>query len=186
MAEAEETARFEEKQYLGFNIYSTIRRTVIALFCFLAYYFSINSEEFPATDKQANILFMMGVVTLMISIFLMFILHLHTKVHNGFVELDGLWTARKVKIDLHSIVAVKKVRYNQYMLNRPVYNLHLKGTVKFYTRGSEAVRLTDKSGLKYVIGSQQAANLYKAIQEELQQTKHHKRIETNENSTQNS
>ena len=58
--------------------------------------------------------------------------------------MDGLWTSRKIKIDIASLVAVKKVKYSKYILNGAVYNLHLKGTIRFYTRGTDAVELTDK------------------------------------------
>ena len=36
---------FEESQYLGYNKLSFIRRMVLALFCFLSYYWSENTEE---------------------------------------------------------------------------------------------------------------------------------------------
>jgi hypothetical protein len=40
------------------------------------------------------------------------------------------------------------------MINNPVYNLHKKGTIRFYSYGKYAVKLTDKDGLVYLIGSQ--------------------------------
>ena len=81
--------------------------------------------------------------------------------------MDGLWTSRKIKIDTSSIVVAKKVKYSKYILNRAVYNLHLKGTIRFYTRGVDAVELTDKDGLIYLIGSQKAEELARVIQNKL-------------------
>jgi hypothetical protein len=104
---------------------------------------------------------------MIISIFLFFILHFKTQVVNGSIILDGLWTSRKIKIDTASLVAVKKVKYSKYILNRAVYNLHLKGTIRFYTRGTDAVELTDKDGLIYLIGSQKAEELARVIQNKL-------------------
>jgi hypothetical protein len=52
-------------------------------------------------------------------------------------------------------------------LNRAVYNLHLKGTIRFYTRGVDAVELTDKDGLIYLIGSQKAEELTRVIKNKL-------------------
>ncbi len=160
---------FEEKQYLGFNKFSALRRVVMAIFCFITYYFS---DELPVMDQvlQANdLLFIMGIAILVISILLMFVLHLETVVNESSITLDGIWTARKVKIDLHSIVSVKKIPYSNYKLNGPVYNLHRKGRIKFYTRGREAVELLDKDGLRYIIGSQRAAELSKLLQQLIHQ-----------------
>jgi hypothetical protein len=49
------------------------------------------------------------------------------------------------------------------MLNNPVYNLHIKGTIRFYSSGNSAVQLTDKEGLIYKIGTQQQESLFQAI-----------------------
>ena len=59
--------------------------------------------------------------------------------------------------------------YSKYILNRSVYNLHLKGTIRFYTRGVDAVELTDKDGLIYLIGSQKSEELARVINQELNQ-----------------
>ena len=108
-----------------------------------------------------------GIAIMIISILLLFILHFKTQVKNGSIILDGLWTSRKIKIDTGSIVSVKKVQYSKYFLNRAVYNLHFKGTIRFYTRGDDAVELIDKDGLVYLIGSQKAEELTRVIQEKL-------------------
>ena len=152
---------FLEKQYFGLNKMSLARRMSLALFCFTAYYWRENHE------KSGELYFFLGISIMIISIILFFILHFKTQVINRSIILDGLWTSRKIKIDSTSIVSAKKVEYSKYFLNRSVYNLHLKGRIRFYTRGVEAVELTDKDGLIYLIGSQKASELVRVIQNKL-------------------
>ena len=152
---------FIEKQYLGLNKMSITRRISLAIFCFVAYYWCENH------DKSGELYFFLGIAIMIISILLLFILHFKTQVKNGSIILDGLWTSRKIKIDTGSIVSAKKVQYSKYFLNRAVYNLHLKGTIRFYTRGIDAVELTDKDGLVYLIGSQKSEELARVIQKKL-------------------
>lgn len=156
-----EEIKFIEKQYLGLNKMSLSRRIALALFCFVAYYWRENHE------KSGELFFFVGIAILVISVLLIFILHFKTKLQNRSITLDGIWTSRKIKIDLGSIRSVKKVKYSKYLLNRSVYNLHLKGTIRFYTRGSDAVELTDRDGLIYLIGSQKAEELARVISQEL-------------------
>jgi hypothetical protein len=54
------------------------------------------------------------------------------------------------------------------MIGSPVYNLHWKGNIRFYTRGKEGVELIDKDGLRYVIGSQMSGQLVEIIREEIE------------------
>ena len=152
---------FLEKQYFGLNKISLARRMSLAIFCFTAYYWRENHE------KSGELYFFIGIAIMLISIILFFILHFKTQVINGSIILDGLWTSRKIKIDTSSIVTVKRVKYSKYILNRSVYNLHLKGTIRFYTRGADAVELTDKDGLIYLIGSQKSEELSRVINQEL-------------------
>ena len=133
----------------------------LSIFCFSAYYWRENN------DKSGELYFALGIAIIIFSIILFFILHFETKVFNGSIVLDGLWTSRKIKIDTLSLVSAKKVDYSKYIINRAVYNLHLKGTIRFYTRGSEAVELIDKDGLIYLIGSQKAEELSRVINNKL-------------------
>jgi len=48
-----------------------------------------------------------------------------------------------------------------------VYNLHQKGTIRFYTSGKDAVHLTDRDGLVYIIGTLHLNELMRAINEEM-------------------
>ena len=170
---------FEEKQYLGSNRYSILRRIVLALFCFIAYYWSENPKPvevsgitivaYPVEDipNSGQLFFLMGVVILVLSCLMVFVLHIHTTVTPHSIIIDGLWTSRKVKIDLNTITSAKVIRYSKYFFKRPVYNLHFKGKIRFFTSGNEAVELTDRDGLVYRIGSQRASELEAVIQEQL-------------------
>ena len=102
---------FIEKQYLGLNKMSLSRRMSLAIFCLVAYYWRENH------DKAGELYFFIGIGIMVISIILLFILHFETKVKNGSIILDGLWTSRKIKIDTASIVSVKKVKYSEYLLD---------------------------------------------------------------------
>jgi hypothetical protein len=157
-----EKYNFIEKQYLGLNKISLSRRMVLAIFCFVIYYLRENQE------KSGELLFFLGIFILIISFILVFVLHFETKIKNGSIILDGLWTARKIKIDLKSIRKCEKVLYSKFFLNRSVYNLHFKGTIRFYTRGSDAVKLTDKDGQVYLVGSQKSEELARIINTTLQ------------------
>lgn len=152
---------FLEKQYLGLNKMALTRRLALAVFCFIAYYWRENQ------DQAGELYFVVGVAIIVFSMLFFFVLHFETKVFNGSIILDGLWTSRKIKIDTASIVSAKKVVYSKYIINRAVYNLHFKGTIRFYTRGNEAVELTDKDGLVYLIGSQKADELSRVISNKL-------------------
>jgi hypothetical protein len=96
-----------------------------------------------------------------------FLLHFSTRVINKSILLDGLWSTRRVKIDLNSIVKVEKGSYSRYLFNNPVYNLHTKGTIRFYAAGNDAIHLTDRDGLVYIIGSQHANEFLRAIKGEM-------------------
>tara|TARA_B100001142_G_C14321585_1_gene650673 strand:- start:1376 stop:1852 length:477 start_codon:yes stop_codon:yes gene_type:complete len=148
---------FLEKQYLGLNKMALTRRLALSIFCFIAYYWRENH------NKEGELYFVIGIAILVFSVLLFFILHFQTKVSNGSIILDGLWTSRKIKIDIASLVSVKKVNYSKYIINRAVYNLHVKGTIRFYTRGNDAVELVDRDGLVYLLGSQRAEELSRAI-----------------------
>jgi hypothetical protein len=152
---------FIEKQYLGREWIPITIRLVLAMFCFAAYFFTDGRE------RNGDLLAVVGFVIITVSIILGFLLHFRIKVINKSVLIDGLWTTRLVKIDLNSIVKVEKGIYSRYLVNNPVYNLHSKGTIRFYTAGNDAIHLTDRDGLVYIIGSQHANEFLRAIQEEM-------------------
>jgi len=152
---------FVEKQYLGREFIPITIRLVLAMFCFAAYFF-IDERE-----RNGDLLVVVGFAIIVISIIMGFLLHFRIRVQNKSILVDGLWTTRLVKIDLNSIVKVEKGEYSKYLFNNPVYNLHTRGTIKFYTAGKYAIHLTDRDGLLYIIGSQQANEFLRAIEEEM-------------------
>ncbi|SEO55618.1 hypothetical protein SAMN05192574_10972 [Mucilaginibacter gossypiicola] len=152
---------FTEKQYLGREFIPLTIRLVLAMFCFAAYFFTDERE------RNGDLLVVVGFSIIIISIILGFLLHFRTRVENKSVMLDGLWTTKLVKIDLNSIVKVEKGTYSRYMFNNPVYNLHTKGTIRFFTSGNEAIHLTDRDGLLYIIGSKHPNEFLRAIREEM-------------------
>jgi len=152
---------FFEKQYLGLNKVSLGSRLALATFCFLMYYWREN------INKEGELFFFTGIAIILFSVLLFFVLHFQTQVFNGNIILDGLWTSRKIKIDTSSIVSAEKVNYSKYIINFPVYNLYYKGTIRFYTRSMDAVKLTDKDGLIYMIGSQRAEELCQVVNKKL-------------------
>jgi hypothetical protein len=158
-----EKPAFIEKQYLGREFIPITIRLVLAMFCFAAYTFNF----FTNAQDKADILALVGFAIIIISIIMGFLLHFRTRIQNKSILLDGLWTTRLVKIDLNSIVKVEKGQYSRYLLNNPVYNLHTKGSIRFFASGNDAIYLTDRDGLVYIIGSQQANEFLRAIQEEM-------------------
>jgi len=153
----EDKPLFVENQYLGRDMGWVSVRLVMALFCFAAYY--ISSER----ERSNQLFLLVGCIILMVSIIMMYMLHYRITVKNKSVILQGLWTARLVKIDLNSIIKVKKAEYSNYLINSPVYNLHQKGRVRFYAGGKQAIWLTDRDGLVYIIGTQHPNDLLQAI-----------------------
>lgn len=153
--------KFQEKQYLGYNKFNLFIRLILAAACIGSYYSSESNEE------TADLFLIIGISVLLISVLLFLVLHLKTQVVGDAIILDGFWTARKVKIDLNTITKVEVVKYSKILFNRPVYNLHIRGKVKFFTYGNWAVELTDKDGLRYRVGSQRFEELSKIIQEKI-------------------
>lgn len=152
---------FTEKQYLGRDFIPITIRLALAILCFAVYFFTFERE------RNGDLLLVVGFGILVISILMGFMLHFRIRVVNKSVLIDGLWTTQLVKIDLNSITHIEQKPYSRYILNNPVYNLHKKGTVRFYTGGNCAVHLTDRDGLVYIIGSLHANELERAILGEL-------------------
>ncbi|HEY0896011.1 MAG TPA: hypothetical protein VGE15_05625 [Sphingobacteriaceae bacterium] len=152
---------FVEKQYLGRDYTRISVRMVMALFCFAAYFLTEQREA------NADLFLVVGCAIIVVSIIMMFLLHYRTTVQNKSVVLNGLWTTRLVKIDLNSIVRVERAPYSTFIINNPVYNLHRKGTIRFYAGGKESIRLTDRDGLTYIIGTQCPVELEQTIRNEI-------------------
>jgi hypothetical protein len=152
---------FTEKQYLGRDFNRISIRVVMIIFAFTAYFVTENK------DKNGDLFLIVGFAILIVSIIMLFMVHFRTTIKNKSVIMDGLWTTKLVKIDLNSIVKVEKRAYSTYKINNPVYNLHQKGKIRFYAGGKDAVSLTDRDGLEYIIGTQCPDDLEKAILNEM-------------------
>ncbi len=150
---------FEEKQYLGYNRLSMLRRLSLALFCFGLYWWKVHN------DRNGDLFFLLGVIIIVISILLLFVLHMKIRVYKTYIEINGLWTTRKVKIDLTNIRKIERKPYSQYHFNNPVFNLHFKGLIRFYTGGTDAVEITPNEGSTYRIGTQKPVELEKILRE---------------------
>jgi hypothetical protein len=152
---------FIEKQYLGRDYLRISIRLVLALFCFAAYFITERREQ------NAALFLVVGCGILVVSVIMMFLLHFKTTVKNKSIVLDGLWTTKMVKIDLNSIIKVERAPYSSFIINNPVYNLHHKGTVRFYAGGKDAIRLTDRDGLVYIIGTENPSELERSVLAEM-------------------
>lgn len=153
----EEKPIYVENQYLGRDRGWLSVRLVLALFCFTAYYINIERES------ESQLFLVVGIAILFVSIVMMYMLQYRITVEGSCVKLSGLWTTRLVKIDLNSIVNVERKPYSKFFINNPVYNLHQKGRIKFYAGGKDAIWLTDRDGLQYIIGTQRQVELEQAI-----------------------
>lgn len=168
---------FEERQYHGLNRHSLVRRLLLSVFCFVAYYWSENPKpvhlelfdigEYPGRDHSGQLFFLLGISIIVLSAILLFVLHMRTSVREGAIIIDGIASARRVRIFIGGIASARKIRLKPSIFNRPVYNLHAKGRIRFYTYGYDAVELTTLDGLIYRIGTQRPDELLDVIQNNL-------------------
>ncbi|MEE1884078.1 hypothetical protein [Pedobacter flavus] len=152
---------FIEKQYIGRDYMRSAIRLIMAAFCFAAYVYERDR------DNTIDLYLIAGFGIIGVSIILNFLIQYKTVIQNNSIILDGLWTSKKVKIDLNSIVKVRKDQYSNFFFNNPVYNLHKNGTIRFYASGKDAIVLTDRDGLEYYIGTQRPNEMYLVIMEEI-------------------
>jgi len=150
---------FDERQYIGTNKQTLSLRIFLAIFCFTAYYFT----DIP--ELNGDLLFILGVGILVISVVLLFVTHLHTTVDKHHIILAGFMGKGKVFIPLNSVVGAERMLYSTYIINNPVYNLHRDGTIKFYSGGKEAVRVTTTEKLEYIIGTHKPEELLRVIRD---------------------
>jgi len=164
---------------MGHNRLSIIWRTILALFCFVGYYWSENPKpvqvsiirigSYPAVDlpNSGTVFFLLGIFILVLSVALTYVQHTSIRVYNDYLLIDGFWTARRIKINLHSIIHIRKSKYKKHIFRRAVYNLHSKGVIRFYTSGRDFVEMTDDSGFTYRIGTQRAPELYSLLKKQI-------------------
>lgn len=150
-----------EKQYIGRDYIRICIRLVMAAFCFAVYVYERDR------DNTVDLFLVVGFGIIGVSILLLFLVQYKTVIENKQVVITGLWTARRIVINLEEIVQVRKATYSRYFINNPVYNLHKNGTVRFFSSGTEAVVLTHKNGVEYYIGTQRPNEMYMVIQQEM-------------------
>ena len=150
---------FQEKQYLGRDATWISVRMILVLFCFIAYY--LNLENLPSRQ----LFFIVGVGVIVVSVIMIYMVHYKTVIDGKFLILSGLWSSKLVKIDLYNIAKIELKPYSSFIFNNPVYNLHKNGKIRFYSGGKDAVWLTDKEGLVYIIGSHKAEEFARAVME---------------------
>lgn len=155
----EPTMRFEEKQYLGFNSYSLAFRMLLAIFCFIAFFYSENRMQ------NADILFLLGILILLLSIVLLFVKYIHISVDNENLTLRGMWKNQVVIVPLKDIRSAEKTIYNRYHLNYPAFKVNDTKRVKFYTNGRDAVKIILASGKELLVGTSRADELFRALKD---------------------
>ncbi|TKC07353.1 hypothetical protein [Pedobacter frigoris] len=152
---------FFEKQYIGRDYIRICIRLVMAAFCFAAYVYERDR------DNTQDLFLVVGFSIIAVSIALLFLIQYKTIIDNKRIIIDGLWSAKRVEIDLNTIKNVRKDTYSNYFFNNPVYNLHRKGSIRFYSSGKDVVVLTDMDGFEYYIGTQRPNEMYLVIQAEM-------------------
>ena len=177
----QEKPLFDEKQYMGNNRLSFIWRSVITLFCFMGYYWSENPKPiqvsvfrigyYPALDipNSGTIFFILGLFMLVLSTILVYVLHTRIIVYSTYLVIDGFWTARRVKINLNTIIHIRKSKYKKHIFRRAVYNLHSRGIIRFFTSGNEFIELKDDTGFIYRIGSQKTPELFQTLKKQIKE-----------------
>ncbi len=156
-----DTILFEEKQYIGFNRITVTRNLVLVLFCFIAYYWTENREI------NGDIFFYPGCAILLFHILSLFITHIHIWVTPEIIQLKGVGVARNVIIPIHKIRSIGKVKYSPFVINNPVFNLHRQGVIKFYSTGTEAIRIETDDNTTYLIGTQKADELFRLLNHQI-------------------
>ena len=152
---------FFEKQYIGRDYIRICIRLIMAAFCFAAYVYERDR------DNTQDLFLVVGFGIIGVSIALLFLIQYKTKIDNKRIIIDGLWSAKRVEIDLNTIKQVRKDTYSNYFFNNPVYNLHRKGSIRFYSSGKDVIVLTDNDGFQYYIGTQRPNEMYLVIQAEM-------------------
>lgn len=167
-----EQVKFEETQFHGLNRHSIVRRILLSVFCFVAYYWSENPKpvdvdvvnihigEYPGDVRYGELFFVLGLALLALSGILLFVPHFKTKVTDSEVILQGKFPPRTIRIPASSISSVRKITIRPSIFNRPVFNLKIKGRTRFYTWGNEMLEITGKDGNVYRIGTQKGTELY--------------------------
>lgn len=168
-----EQVNFEEQQYHGLNKHSLVRRTLLSVFCFVAYYWSENPKpvevgniqigEYPGDVRYGELFFVLGLGLLALSVIMLFVPHMKTVVTNSEIVLHGKFPSRIVRIPISSIASVRKVMIRPSIFTRPVFNLQTKGRIRFFSYGNEMLEITSKDGTVFRVGTQKATELLNVL-----------------------
>lgn len=150
-----------ERQYLGFNRFGLVRRMVIAIFCFVFYFVSDESV------LNRDLFFYIGLFVLALSAAALLLKHLETKIDGNKLILNGTMTSKQVEFDLTNLQAIEVLPYSRFLMNRPLFNLHRRGQLRFYTHGTMAVRFTLSDGQIVKLGTQRPEALKDALRKHL-------------------
>jgi hypothetical protein len=148
---------FEERQYIGYNKHTLSLRLFLAIFCFVAYYFT----DIP--EVNGDLLFFLGIAILLISVILLFVTHIHTVITSEQITIEGIMHTGKTIVDVNKVVKAEITPYSSYLINYPVFNLHRNGSIRFYTGGRTAVRIYLKNDTTILLGSRKAPEMVRVI-----------------------
>lgn len=149
-----------EKQYIGRDYIRISIRLLMASFCFGVY---VHERD---RGNTVDLFLVVGFGILAVSILLLFLVQFKTVIENKQMVLSGLWTTKKVVIDLNEVVDIRKSTYSKFFFNNPVYNLHKGKTIRFFSSGKDAVVLVLKNGLEYYIGTQRPNEMFLVLKNE--------------------
>ncbi|HIX54123.1 MAG TPA: hypothetical protein VK076_03990 [Candidatus Sphingobacterium stercoripullorum] len=152
---------FEEKQYLGRDKSWISVRLILALFCFVAYYFTAKEDK-----NSQQLFFLVGCIIIIISVVMLYLVQFKTEITKEEIIISGLWSSTTVNIPIGEIHKVKRKPYSRFFFNNPVYNLHKNGNIRFFASGNDAIWLQLKNGKKYIIGTQRPIEFEKALKEQ--------------------
>jgi hypothetical protein len=150
-----------ERQYLGFNRFGLVRRMVIAIFCLVFYFVSDESV------LNRNLFFYIGLFVLALSAGALLMKHLETSLLDGKLKIKGTMTSKEVEFEVTELQSVQVLPYSRFVMNRPMFNLHRRGQLRFYTHGTMAVRFTLKDGQVVKLGTQRPEALKDALSKHL-------------------
>lgn len=164
---------FEENQYQGLNKHSLVRRMLLSVFCFVAYYWSENPKpvdvsiihigEYPGDVRYGELFFVLGLAVIGLSVILLFVRHMKTTVIKEEIIINGKFPPRTARIPIATIKEVRKVLIRPSIFNRPVFQLQTRGRIRFYTWGNEMIEITSKEGIVYRIGTQRSSELLSVL-----------------------
>ena len=165
--------QFREKQFLGYNQFYILIRLVLALFCFVAYYWSENPKpvytvignfrigSYPAKDipNSGELFFLMGIAIIVFSIMLMFIPHLKINGNKDQLTLVKFPSKKKIEIPLHEITFLRCKKLKGSLFLGTLFNNEKQGIKNFFTSGDYAVEITLNSGKRFLIGTNKPMEL---------------------------